>query len=138
MAVQQLSEPCRMRVLCRGDGVGCPTDRVEIRVWWDDLGTRRAGCHGRTVLTLADIRPILSLSLSLSLALCYICVVRSSYWLSRQLQHDPPGHNRSQCKADASKHLAAQDPDSRFNGVGKIPNKHYDMQSQMFEQQIHM
>lgn len=60
------------------------------------------------------------------------------YWLSKQAKHDPPGHNRSICKADASKHLASQDPDSRFYGVGSINSHHYDMQSQMFEQQIHM
>ena len=41
------------------------------------------------------------------------------YWLSKQVKEDPPGHNRSTCKADASKHLASRDPDSRFYGIGE-------------------
>ena len=61
-----------------------------------------------------------------------------AYWLARQSTADPPGHNRSACKADSSKHLATQDPDSRFYGVGSISTRHYDMQSQFFEQQVHM
>lgn len=58
------------------------------------------------------------------------------HWLRAQVKTDPVGHNRSVCKTSVSHLSTEEDPDSRFHGIGAVDSRHYDMQSQMFVQQV--